>query len=142
VSRSASTSGQDRAAVLAAYQEFWRVGRTFDRDYPPAQWRAVLSQVATDPVLSRAVSGAQLQRQNGTVLYGQVIPHPTVTSLDPAGQARVSDCQDASHAGQADAKTGKPKTVGVAHSPVRAILLRGTDGRWRVSDVEYVGGRC
>jgi hypothetical protein len=136
-----SSTADRRAAVEAVYREFWRVGRTFDRDYPPDQWRAVLSRVAVDPLLSRALSGARLQRQNGTVLYGQVIPRPTVVSVS-RGEARVADCQDASHAGQADAKTGKPRTVGVARSPVKASLILGDDGRWRVSDVDYLGGRC
>ncbi len=135
-------AAQERAAVEASYRNFWRVGQSFDRDYPPGEWRTVLGRVATDPVLSRALSGAQLQRQNGIVLYGQVGLRPTVRSIDPEGRAEVSDCQDTSRTGQADAKTGARRTVGVPRAPVTATLLRGVDGRWRVSDTRYTGGRC
>ena len=137
-----STAADARAAVEAAYRRFWAVGQTFDHDYPPSQWREVLARVATDPLLSRALSGARLQRGHGIVLYGQVILRPTVVSVSPDGRARVSDCQDTSRTGQADAKTGRRRTVGVPRTPVRATLVRGRDGQWRVSDVDYVGGRC
>ena len=141
-SGSPTAPADQRAAVEAAYREFWRVGQSFDRDYPQPQWRGVLSRVAADPVLSRALSGARLQRQNGTVLYGQVVLRPRVVSVGPQGRARVSDCQDTSRTGQADAKSGKHRTVGVPRSPVNATLVRGVDGHWRVSDVEYTGGWC
>jgi len=54
----------------------------------------------------------------------------------------VRDCQDASHSGQADAATGRARTVGVAHNPVEADLVRGADGHWRVSRISYPGGSC
>ncbi len=130
------------AAVEAAYREFWAVGQTFDRDYPPGRWRQVLARVATDPILSRALSGARLQREHGVVLYGEVILRLRVVSVLPGGAARVADCQDTSRTGQADAKTGKRRTVGVPRTPVSASLVRGADGRWRVSDVKYIGGGC
>jgi len=137
-----STVADQRAAVEAAYREFWAVGQSFDRDYPPNRWREVLARVATDPVLSRALAGARLQREHGIVLYGRVILRPTVVSVSADGRARVSDCQDTSRTGQADARTGKRRTVGVPRAPVKAALARGADGRWRVSDLNYVGGGC
>jgi hypothetical protein len=135
-----STEEAERAAVEAAYTKFWSVSWGLDRR-PPGQWGATLATVATNPVLSRLYEGTRLQRAQGTRLYGQVVPHPTLRALT-GGTARVIDCQDASHAGQADARTGTPKTVGVARSPVTATLTRGPDGVWRVADVDYPGGTC
>jgi len=62
--------------------------------------------------------------------------------LTGSGRATVTDCQDASHAGQADARTGKPRSVGVARTWVDATLVLGGDGVWRVSEINYPGSRC
>jgi len=132
----------DRAAVEAAYRRFWQVSRTFDRRYPMRRWREVLGAVAADPELSLVLANAERQRRDGIVLYGQVVPRPAVQPVRGADRATVTDCGDASHAGQADARTGQRKTVGVARNPVVAVLLRGRDGVWRVSTVRFPGGRC
>jgi hypothetical protein len=132
----------DRAAVEAAYRRFWQLSRTFDQRYPPRRWRQVLAAVAVDPELGLILANAELQRRNGILLYGQVIPRPAVAPVHGGDRATVLDCEDASHAGQADARTGQRKTVGVARNPVVAVLLRGRDGAWRVSSVRFPGGRC
>ena len=123
-----------------AYREYWVVSRTFDRQYPQRRWREVLGRVAADPQLSIVLSAARIQRRNGIALYGAVIPHPTVQPVNGSTTATVRDCQDASHAGQA--QNGKPRSVGVAGNPVVGTLTRGPDGLWRVSRVHYPGGRC
>jgi hypothetical protein len=139
---SADREAADRRAAEQAYRQFWQVSWTFDQHYAQNQWRDVLGAVAVDPELSLLLSGAQRQRQHGITLYGAVIPHPTVPPVNGKNTATVRDCQDASHSGQADAKTGKAHTVGVARNPVVATLARGEDGRWRVSQIRYPGGRC
>jgi len=132
----------DRAAVEAAYRRFWQVSRTFDQRYPPQRWRQVLGGVAVDPELSLILVNAERQRRDGIVLYGQVVPRPSVQPVGEADQATVIDCGDASHAGQADARSGQRKTVGVARNPVTAVLLRGRDGIWRVSTIRFRRGSC
>jgi hypothetical protein len=132
----------DRSAVAAAYQQFWDLQVRFDSAYPEDQWRAVLSSVTADPELTRSVDGALVQKRNGIKAYGWIGTHPVVSPINGANTAAIKDCQDASHAGQADARTGAPRSVGIKNMPVTATLLRGADGRWRVSDVRYPGGRC
>lgn len=61
--------------------------------------------------------------------------------LDGA-RAVVTDCQDASHSGQADATSGEPRTVGVARNLTAGTLERGPDGTWRVTRIDYPGGGC
>lgn len=140
-SPSASTAQDaERAAVEQAYERFWTVSWTVDR-LPAAQWRATLAEVAVDPQLTRLVEGTRVQVRNGIRLYGQVVPRVTDVTVQ-GGQARVVDCQSAAKAGQADARTGKPKTVGVDRTPVRASLQRGADHVWRVSDIQFTGGSC
>ncbi len=132
----------DRRAVEAAYRQFWVLEASFDSRYPAARWRAVLSAVAADPVLTRLLDGAAAQQRQGIRIYGQAVPRPAIPAIGGRAAVRVADCQDDSRTGQADARTGRPRSVGVARTPVVAVVVRGQDGRWRVSDVHYVGGRC
>ncbi len=138
----ASAEGLDRTAVETAYHRYWVVSRIFDQQYPLSQWRQVLGQVAMDPHLGLVLARASQQRRDGIKLYGQVVPHPTVLPINGADQARIRDCQDASHAGQADARTGRARTVGIARNPVVAVLRRGNDGSWRVYSIDFPGGTC
>ena len=117
------------------------MSRTFDRRYPRADWRRELGKVATDPALSIVLAQATTQARNGIILYGAVTPRPAVTLQGPV-RATVSDCQDASHAGQADAVTGQRRTVGVARNPVTAVLVRGRGDRWRVASIDFPAGSC
>jgi hypothetical protein len=136
----ASAEGQVEA-VEVAYRRYWQVSRDLDQRYPRRAWRRVLAQVAADPALSLVLARTAAQTRNRTTLYGAVVPHPTVALHGPAA-AGVRDCQDASRAGQADAVTGARRTVGVARNLVTAQLIRGGDGRWRVSSVSFPGGSC
>lgn len=132
----------DQAAAGAAYRAFWPLLATFDQRYPEPQWKAVLGRVAVDPQLSQAIAVARQQRRTGVRLYGQPRPRVPRVTLSGANKASVSDCADFSHYGQADVRTGKPRTVGVARNPVKATLLEGQDGMWRVAEVSYPGGTC
>jgi hypothetical protein len=135
-----STPADGRAAVEAAYRRFWAVSWRLD-SHPEAQWRQVLSTVAVDPELTRVLEGTRAQKRNGITRYGEVVPRPTVVAITGA-TARVKDCQGGDKSGQADARTGRRTTVGVARNPLDGFLTRGADGRWRVTDIRYPGGRC
>lgn len=135
-----STTGSEQSAVEAAYRRFWAVSWDVDKQ-APGQWRPLLATVSVNPVLTRLLAGTRAQREAGIRLYGQVVPRPSVTRL-AHGRAEVKDCQDASNAGQAEAASGKRRTVGVARTPVTASLVRRSDGLWRVSDVRYPGEKC
>ena len=126
--------------VLAAYRRFWTVAESL-RSRPPATWRSALAEVAAEPLLSRVHSGLLAERESGVEEYGSVVPQPRVVALD-GHRAAVVDCQDASGSGEIDAATGLPRSVGSARTPVSATLVRGRDGRWRVSDARYLDGGC
>ncbi|MGO1052971.1 hypothetical protein [Crossiella sp. CA198] len=135
-----NTSPDASAAVTAVYHDFWQLAGTIDKR-PEPEWQPSLSKVAVDPQLRRMVQGLGLLREQSVVLYGTTTAR--ITGVEVAGdRATVQDCQDASTSGQAEAKSGKPKTVGVPRNPVTTTLLRGTDRQWRVADVVFGGGAC
>ena len=138
----ATDPASDRAAAETAYRAIWPLLAKFDQRYPEAEWTAVLSRVAVDPQLSQAIAVARQQRRTGVRLYGEPRPRAPRVTLNGATRASVADCADFSRYGQADAKTGKPRTVGVARSPVKATLIEGRDGVWRVAEITYPGGTC
>jgi len=115
---------------------------TFDQRYPEEEWPRALSRVAVDPELTLVLASTRQQRRIGIKVYGYVIPRPIVLPINGSDRAQVTDCQDSSKSGQADAKTGRPRTVGVPRNPVTAVLVRGADGRWRVSSIKHPGGSC
>jgi hypothetical protein len=133
------SAADDRAAVETAYRDFWsRLDQAPTQQ--ESQWRASLNEVAVDPQLATIIQAITYQSAIGVTAYGTEAAH--VMSVELSGsQATLKDCQDASHSGQADAKTGKPKTVGVPKNPITATLIR-TDGSWKVSLITYPGGSC
>lgn len=136
-----SSPSTDREAVMLAYTEFWprslRVGQG-----PPDSWRPALAEIAADPQLTTTLDAMQRQKAAGVTTYGEVTVR--ISSIELSGStAKVVDCQDASHAGQADVRTGAKKTVGVARMPVHAQLVRdAAAGTWKVSKTEFPGGEC
>lgn len=132
----------ERAAVEAAYRSYWSVSETFDQRYPESAWLSVLGRVAVDPQLGLVLANTKTQKRLGIRLYGHVVPRPSVTLASGAAVATIRDCQDASKSGQLDARTGKPRTVGVPRNPVNAVLRRSSDDRWRVASISYPGGSC
>lgn len=137
----ATAPAADTGAVETAYRAFWPTLTSFDRRYPEAQWKTVLSRVSVDPQLSQAIAVAKEQRRNGITLYGQPQPRTPRIAIDSRAKATLADCVDFSRSGQADAKTGQRKTVGLARTPVTLTLTKGVDG-WRVSNVTFPGGKC
>lgn len=137
---SSSAATNDRDAAATAYTEFWSRLNQVPSEQESA-WLPALSAVATDPQLTTTVQAIRFQAIAGNTIYGTVVTH--ITTVDLSGdQATVHDCQDASHTGQADAKTGKPKTVGVPKNPIIGTVVRGTDDAWKVSRITYPGGTC
>ena len=124
--------------VAYAWSALWSQSWPVDQ-LPASQWRPVLDQVASGPLVDQLVQRKTADFARGVRLYGQIQPHVTGIRVT-GGQATVLDCQDASHAGQADA-SGTPKTVGIARTSVLGTLTR-TESGWRVERIDYSGGRC
>ena len=129
------------AAVERAYRQFWATAQAVDQR-PPERWRPILSTVAAEPLLDQLLDGLADQRRNGTVMYGTVIPRPTVAQI-ARGRATVMDCQDASRSGELDADTGAIQRVGTARTPVAAVLRYDAQARaWRVTEARYLAEPC
>lgn len=139
-SRATSSARNEREAVADAYTRFWpRLHEAAGAAEP--RWAELMTEVATDPQLDRTLTGLRQQRAQSRTLYGAEAAR--ITNIDVLGdRATVTDCQDTSNAGQADANTGDRKTVGIARNPVSATLIRGPDQRWRLSEISYPGGIC
>lgn len=135
------SASSDIPAAERAYREFLDVNVSFAR-LPESQWRSRLSRVAADPQLSFAIAVSRQQRRNGITLYGETRPRAPKVTLRGGRQATLRDCADFSRTGQADARTGSPKTVGVARTPLEVTLVKGSDRQWRVSAVKFPGGKC
>ena len=126
--------------MLANYRQFWAVVTTASQT-PPSSWRHALSAVSTEPLLSQLLDGLIEQTRKGLVDYGTITVHPRIVRAD-ARHASIVDCQDASKSGTLDTDTGVAKTVGSARTPFTAVLIRGADGRWRLSEGRLLGDSC
>jgi len=133
-------TGDERPLIVAAYQRFWTVAATVSRQ-PPEAWRETLAEVSAEPLLSQLVEGLAEQRAKGLTDYGTVVPRPRLARTE-AGQASIVDCQDASRSGTLDIHTGLVESTGNARTPLAAVLERGRDGRWRLTEARYLDGSC
>ena len=139
-STSPSPASDTRDEINAAYENFWSVGNKISHD-EPTRWRPELAAVAIDPQLARMLTNLNTLQSRSITVYGTT--HEHVTKIDVEGAtATVTDCQDASQSGQADALTGERKTVGIPRNPVTARMQRGADGKWQVAEISYPGGTC
>jgi hypothetical protein len=138
----AATPTSARSAVIAAYTAYFPVSKAAERA-SPARARAMLSPYAAPSYLRRVLSQMASYQAKHELAWGHVVPH--ITRVQVRGPlARVYDCQDASHAGLADARTGRviKGTRGSAHTYLIADLARGSDGRWRLSSLAHVAVPC
>jgi hypothetical protein len=135
----AAREAADRQAVEAAWAHYWAIYETFESKVPPSRWDSTIAQIAVDPIRAQILRAARADRIIGAITYGQVVPHPYWrVPINGKASATVGDCMDQSHYGSMFAKTGQKRSVGVAHDNIRATLVRGADGRWRVKQIEYL----
>jgi hypothetical protein len=82
-------------------------------------------------------------RARGRVFYGAPVLRPKVTALSTGTRvATITDCQDATHTGDKDAKTGRLLTKGSPRTTVVATMNLQRDGEWRVVYVTFPKQRC
>jgi hypothetical protein len=141
VTSSPSPSAPSEAeAILAAYREFFARQSEISAA-PKEERRELLEPFTTGPELQRVLGGMFAAEEYGEVGYGQAIVHPTVRRVD-GDNAVVTDCQDTSMAGRKKRDSGTITTKGTKDAKVRATLVRGADGQWRVSTVDYPDATC
>jgi hypothetical protein len=130
------------AQVIAAYTAFVPA-LTAAEPQPQARAAALLAPYAAQPYLGHALAQMAWYRAHDEVAWGYLVPH--VTSVQITGrQAIVRDCQDASNAWLVSTVTSQviPGTTGSARTYLVAVLVRGSDGRWRLTLLAQVGGSC
>jgi hypothetical protein len=136
------TSPAAAAQVIAAYTAFVRA-LTAAEPQPQARAAAILAPYAAQPYLGHVLAQMAWYRAHDEVSWGYLIPHVTSVQIT-GGQAIVRDCQDAGNAWLVSTVTGRviPGTVGYVRTYLIAVLVRGTDGRWRLALLAHVAGRC
>jgi len=139
----AEREAADRAAVEAAWANFWAVGIAINT-YPSAQWPPKVSEVAVDPIKTQLLAQAAKQQRDGVEGFGAVLTRPSWRQpIAGKDTAAMQDCLDGSRAGSVNKKTGKKLAIGSARSSVRAFFVKGGDGKWRVQQVEiHVDEKC
>lgn len=130
----------DKDAVLAVYRELYHAGPRAEQA-PPEERRAILEQVATQPLLDTMLKGIAALRASGRVTWGQPDLHTYDVQVH-GDRAALHDCQDARKAGQADDRTGKRLTHGMPATHMVAALVKETDGEWRVAKVDQLEQPC
>jgi hypothetical protein len=133
-------SGANVSSAITAYNRFWTIASTLDSQ-PPDRWRPLLTTVAADPLLTRVLDGLTAQTAAGVHQFGTVRTRPTLVS-QTAQLVSIVDCQDASHSGTLDTRTGLPDTAGSPRTPIAASLTRDPNGHWRVTEARYLPGPC
>lgn len=141
-SSSPTSSRIEERAVISAYTDYWPTS-VRAATLPEGRARELLTPFLTPDYVAKEISGAAEWKRKGLAPWGRVVVH--VTELEISGQeARLTDCQDASAAGIADADSGRliPGTIGGRRVHIRAVLQRGTDGRWRISEKRLLDTPC
>src|SRR3954469_4601825 len=138
---SSSPPSDVRAQVLAQYRAFWQHLTPASRASAGTRQKT-LAPYASDPELKSLLAGMARGDRAETVFYGEDQPRPTIAQLSiPQGLAVIRDCQDSSHSGNADRRTGRHLTVGVARHLVIATM-HVSGGTWRVAFVSYKQSKC
>ncbi|GAA4242396.1 hypothetical protein GCM10022254_75250 [Actinomadura meridiana] len=136
---SSSTVAEQRA-VESAYSEF--VAMLDRADSLPAESRKQeLSTVMIDPQLSRVLRRIDEMKSQNIATYGRVIIHLQSVQLTESG-ATVYDCQDSRDSGLLNSVTQKKVNRGIEQERTKTLLLKGSDGRWRVSKTTTLGEGC
>jgi hypothetical protein len=142
-SAATSASAQPpKAAVAAAYAGYFPVLLAAEKA-PASRAQAMLAPYAAQPYLGHVLSQMASYQAQHEVSTGYVVPHVTSVQVS-GGLATVRDCQDASHAGLADSRTGRavPGTTGSSRTFLIATLARGADGRWRLTSLAHTAASC
>lgn len=130
------------AQVIAAYTAYFPA-LTAAEPQPQPQAATMLAPYAGQPYLGHVLAQMAWYRAHDEVSWGYLVPHVTSVQIT-GGQAVVRDCQNASNGWLVSTVTGRviPGTVGSARTNLIAILVRGGDGRWRLTLLAHLAGPC
>jgi hypothetical protein len=136
-----------KQAVIDAYVAFWRASSRAEKTDNATRAQAVLAPYVASPYISYMISGMQSAWAKGEVSWGTSVEHiqsVIVATLNSGEQtAVVRDCQDDSHSGLADARTGSlvPGTLGSAEQELYTSMGL-VNGHWLIEQVTFTGDTC
>ncbi|WP_344276461.1 hypothetical protein [Actinomadura napierensis] len=111
-------------------------------DSLPAESRKQqLATVMADPQLSRVLQRIDKMKSQHIATYGHIVVHVKRVQLTTSG-ATLYDCQDSRDSGLLNSATGKKLSRGVSHGNTKALMVKGSDGQWRVSKFITIGDGC
>ncbi|TMR04366.1 hypothetical protein ETD83_08380 [Actinomadura soli] len=135
-----SSTATEKDVVASAYTKF--VAMLERADSLPARSRErELATVMADPQLSRVLQRIDEMKRQHIATYGHIIVHVKSVQLTASG-ATVYDCQDSRGSGLLNSITRKKINRGVQQGNTKALLVKGSDGRWRVSKSITLGEGC
>lgn len=141
-STSSGPNGSVSQQVLVQYRAFWSIVPAASAA-SVAKRQFILEPYADDPELASLLKGMRQQDRSGQMIYGRNLPRARVQSLSVQQRvAVVRDCQDSSHSGVEEKKSGRHLTVGKSRNLVVATMRLGDDGMWRVSFISYPKSTC
>lgn len=110
---------------------------------PPQQARSILQDYATGDFLEFQIRQVAVHQQAHEEPWGKSIVHITQLRID-GSTATIHDCQDDSMAGLADRRTHLliDKSRGRANQNLIATMMRGDDGKWRVTGLRLHQSVC
>jgi hypothetical protein len=136
----AGTSAGDQ--IVAAYNGYWAATKRAGL-VPIDQVPTILAPYATPALISAVTNALKDIHAKLEEPWGDITVH--VYSIKAAGtRASLRDCQDASRAGMADARTHQliPNTRGKPTVDYSVTLQRDSDGKWRVGGLRNLGTSC
>jgi hypothetical protein len=137
---SSTTPSSIKHAVKAAWTDYWHVYDTLPKP-PRSKWKPLVSKVAVNPIRKELLVATRKSAKDGLSVNGRTVLHIKSVKLNSGGKtATLMDCQDDSHGGSVDVKTGRQVTTGIPHNLIRGTLTKGQDGRWRVKQIGYLSG--
>ncbi|TDD87344.1 hypothetical protein E1293_08030 [Actinomadura darangshiensis] len=134
-----STAGEEKA-VASAYMKFVAMLDRAD-SLPTESRKQELATVMVDPQLSRVLQRIDKMRSQHLTTYGRIIVHVKKVQFAGSG-ATIYDCQDSRDSGLLNSITGKKVNRGVPQGNTKALMVKSSDGQWRVSKSITIGEGC
>lgn len=126
--------------MAAAYTRFAALLDRAD-SLPTESRKQELATVMVDPQLSRVLLRIDTMKSHHIATYGRIIVHVKSVQITTSG-ATLYDCQDSRDSGLMNSATGKKLNRGVSHGNTKALMVKGSDGQWRVSKSITIGEGC
>lgn len=128
----------DRAAIEAQWARYWALNAELMR-IPADDRERRIDEVAIDPLKTKMLAAVGKFQAEGLDYYGSVGLRPFwPVPVDGQSFALLRDCQDQSGWGSVYLSTGELRSIGVDRHFVQAGFQRGTDGVWRVQNVQWI----